>query len=1243
MSSNETEKTSSSNSQESYERYVKNIDPATVDPLDFKISYDPACVQKLGNFGSSNARYLFDHKSHEPLTREKLKVISPKLLKIVEEIERQDAQDMRNHGKKFKHFVFSNLKSGTGGAKIIATALMDVLGMNMGYSAERKGKEVKEAEVPQVIPSPSATADQKANANRKSNEDSFENIVEAAVNDLAEGKGRARASSNGGSDMHQSDMHQSYVHQSDMLHLQQGGASDIWKKVRLHDEDELLATKYNNFFLLSSVGVFQQPLSVAMRKEILRIFNSRKTEDGDEGNSYGEKARIMVMDGGFKEGIDLFDIKYIHVFEPQATLSDQKQVIGRGTRLCGQKGLIFHPRSGWDLHVNIYDSIIPEETRFSLMDARTVFDLYMTSIGLDLRLVNLTVDMERVCIEGSVDYKLNKDIHSFKIDNSRGSSSKSDSTSSSDMVDAEEHDKMTKHIDDNFSQYKWTGVKMENLCISAATASSAANPSAAAAASSKQTLVKYTPTQDFIRHYFTPANPCKGLLLYNSVGTGKTCTAIATATSSFEKAGYTILWVTRTTLKNDIWKNMFEQVCSISIRDKIEAGVKIPDIQKERMRLLSKAWSIRPMSYKQFSNLVSAKNSMYAALVKRNGAADPLRKTFIIIDEAHKLYGDSGLSTLEQPDMGRFYEGVMRSYEVSGADSCRLLLMTATPITKSPMEIVKLLNLCKERHQRIEDDFDTFATLYLDRTGHFTGLGRARLLNDIAGYISYLNREKDARSFAQPIVKFVRVNMLETPLFREYDARIMRQILQSNLEAHKKEVETMKKSDSLSNINSKSLVLLDKVCEKYDPPLRSACKKILSKTKKNVLHYVKERKSEVKNKTKTIRDNLKNAMQDRNKIIEAIKKNVNKYKPTMEGGAKAKTLSAANAKSKVASSDEDDYENAQEIKALDNDYQKYIQSSFYNMKSKCLLQPKFKTFDSFHTVVDLRQQIKDAEALVIERQKAFKTMTTNYKKRIDVMKKQNPNDTLLRAQIMVEYKEVTKIEKEALTNLLESKRDEITELGKQIKEEKKFLLKLFKQSVKNAQKEREKYEADAKAIAQQDALLTMEIADLTVFIEDDAARDVVSKAMEEMKKDLEEMEEEYSEIVEAKAEEKARKAEEKERKAEEKEQEKERQKAEKEREKEEKERQKAEKEREKEREKEEKERKVREATQAKAEKEREKEREKEEKERKVREAAQAKAEKANEAAKTKERKAQEKEEKTRKRLEKEARRKTAKK
>jgi hypothetical protein len=450
----------------------------------------------------------------------------------------------------------------------------------------------------------------------------------------------------------------------------------------------------------------------------------------------------------------------------------------------------------------------------------------------------------------------------------------------------------------------------------------------------------------------------------------------------------------------------------------------------------------------------------------------------------------------------------------------------------------------------------------------------------------------------------------------------MRQILQSNLEAHKKEMEELKKSDTLSNINSKTVAIMDKVCDKYGPPLHSACKRVVSKTKKRILQYVKGRKGELKTKTKTMRENLKRATQDRKEIIERIKENVNRYKPMlMEGGAKVakqptekvakqpteKVLPKATDKA-YQRSDEDDYDNVQEIKALDNDYQKYIQSSFYNMKSKCLLQPKFKTFDSFHTVVDLRQQVKDAEALVVERQKAFKMMTKNFKKSIEVMKKEIQDKPLLQTRI-AEVKETMKGEKEVLMNFLETKKDEIAELGKEIKDEKRFLLKLFKQSVKNAEKERLQYEADAKAIAQQDALLSIEIADLTAFIEDDAAKDVVSEAIEDMKRDLEEMEEEYEEMVEEKEmkmREKARQKEQKARDAAEAKEQKARDAAEA------------------------KEQKARDAADAKAHKERA--------------AREAKEQKAQDAAETKKQKAQEKEDaKTRKRLEKESRRKTAKK
>ena len=205
---------------------------------------------------------------------------------------------------------------------------------------------------------------------------------------------------------------------------------------------------------------------------------------------------------------------------------------------------------------------------------------------------------------------------------------------------------MRQHIRDNFSQYAWEPVKMENNCITKG-GNKGSNQSGGA------TIMTYTPTQAFVSNFFTPNNFLKGMLLWHSVGTGKTCTAIATATSTFEKQGYTILWVTRTTLKNDIWKNMFDQVCHEIIKLKIENdGIAIPSNNTDRMKLLSKSWRIRPMSYKQFSNLVSKRNKLYDTLVKINGSADPLRKTLIINDEAHKLYGGGDLSSIERPDIG---------------------------------------------------------------------------------------------------------------------------------------------------------------------------------------------------------------------------------------------------------------------------------------------------------------------------------------------------------------------------------------------------------------------------------------------------------------------------------------------------------------------------------------------------------------------------------------------------------------
>lgn len=81
------------------------------------------------------------------------------------------------------------------------------------------------------------------------------------------------------------------------------------------------------------------------KKTILGAFNERPA------NVHGRRMRVIIFDSGFKEGIDLFDVKYVHIFEPSMTLADLKQTVGRATRTCGQKGLDFVPNMGWPLFV----------------------------------------------------------------------------------------------------------------------------------------------------------------------------------------------------------------------------------------------------------------------------------------------------------------------------------------------------------------------------------------------------------------------------------------------------------------------------------------------------------------------------------------------------------------------------------------------------------------------------------------------------------------------------------------------------------------------------------------------------------------------------------------------------------------------------------------------------------------------------------------------------------------------------
>jgi len=822
--------------------------------------FDPICIRQKSNWSKANKKYRFDSGVFEPeLLLNDINTHSPKLNTLLRKIKNLDEKDEKKYGKKFKHFIFSDIKSGNHGAKMIASALL-ASGYNLGYYAELLDKDDDDDD---------------------DDDDDFSHVdVESLgkeefpkLNIKSLGK-TSKKTNNKTPDL------------SNYYNISKGGSkkqldeneendsdNKIWGPI-IMKSDNKLKKEENNFFLLSSVSVYDKPISVKMKKDILAKFNERPT------NTNGDLVRFIVMDSGFKEGIDLFDIKYIHIFEPSVNLADQKQVIGRGTRTCGQKGLDFDTKQGWPLYVFIYDLEIPDKLQKSLMESKTAFELYTKSLHLDIRLLNFGYEIERVSIIGSIDYILNENVHNFSIDiddEDNDEHTVLGGRKNNPSIMGGSHEIMREYISKTYAEYTWPTVKMENLCETKG--------------GNTPTILKYTPSQDFIRHYFSPKSSIKGMLLNWSVGTGKTAAAIAAASTNFEPEGYTILWVTRTTLKNDIWKNMFGQVANESIRNMILNGETIPTDSKKQMQLLSNSWRIRPISYKQFSNLVSKKNEYYKRLVKENGEADPLRKTLLIIDEAHKLYGGGDLSSIERPDMVALHDSLMRSYAISGDDSVRLLLMTATPITESPMELVKILNLCKPLNEQMPDTFEQFSEEYLDENGHFTGKGQVKYLNEIAGYVSYLNREKDARQFAQPIIKRINTPIISDNDMKkvdDYDRFITREKAEEGIHKLKENLEKESSiiTDEIEEMGKERFTYLKDICNDTTLP-KMKCNKIVNRNINAMMKDIKGYIKSIKEQMKVIRTEIQKVAKYKTNAIERIKKNIEKNPEKFENYKKS--------------------------------------------------------------------------------------------------------------------------------------------------------------------------------------------------------------------------------------------------------------------------------------------------------------------------------------------------------------------
>ena len=785
-----------------------------------KKANEALCIRNTGTWANIKPEHKFDSaKFKKEVVLKDLPDLSPKIYNMIQRINELDAKDMANDNKYYKHIIYSDI-SGVYGAKMVASSLI---------------------------------------ANNFSLVYSNKFAIQPEIKD-----------------------------------------------------------KNKTFGLLTTSTVYQKPLTVGLKKKMMTLMNERPA------NINGENMRIIILDSGYKEGLDVFDVKYMHILEPLETKAEYTQVIGRGTRYCGQSGLPFVPNVGWALNIYRYNIKYDNDT--------TVHDLYIKHSNKNISAFNFIADIEAIVIASAVDTPLTENLHLLSeknnrfydymmaknnvkivekpkrkdlieiVNNIRGKIytnesiidckkkckgpledfpsanalliiaavftidkigdrddvrlkkatkklyrgdannkvqnyikdgdllkylnerhpkpqlcniidknqnfcdainklwmnpinflklygdkiienlnyyKKVNAITDKNFADALKFiyeyksqliikkptfepvppkTKMTnyelyKYVEKHYAPYKWEYVDIVNKCVAAPATEADDVALVPAEAAKPYNIVTFSHTQNFVQKFLTPQSPYKGMLLFHSVGSGKTCTAIATATNTFDREGYTILWVTRHTLKEDIWKNMFDSVCNVIIQERLANGEILPTTKAKRMEFLGKNW-LQPISYKQFTNLIKGKNKYYKDMVELNGKEDPFRKTLIIVDEIHKIYS-STLSPLEKPNPEVLQTMVQNSYKVSGKDSLKLLLMTATPITDDHMSCVKILNLLLENYERFPEEFERFKTMFCNDNGLFTEAGSQEFMNRITGLVSYIDRANDRSQFAYPVIRDV--------------------------------------------------------------------------------------------------------------------------------------------------------------------------------------------------------------------------------------------------------------------------------------------------------------------------------------------------------------------------------------------------------------------------------------------------------------------------------------------------------
>ena len=258
-------------------------------------------------------------------------------------------------------------------------------------------------------------------------------------------------------------------------------------------------------------------------------------------------------------------------------------------------------------------------------------------------------------------------------------------------------------------------------------------------------IFRLSANQKFIKNFLSPFTPYNGILLFHSVGVGKTCTAISIAERYYKIFKKKTLAILSSNIKDNFRKQIFDiNLYNLENNESKQCtGTQYPDmvidknnitpkeLEKKINKLINERYEFNGYQVivgviKKIEDYVKANERderKHEFLINERIKSEYSNK-LIIIDEAHNLRNPSENGSKEALTC------LIRILQI--VHNVKLVLMTATPMFNDVEDIISLLNLILANDKRpLIKPSDIFTDV----------VNKEKLVNICRGYVSYMRGE----------------------------------------------------------------------------------------------------------------------------------------------------------------------------------------------------------------------------------------------------------------------------------------------------------------------------------------------------------------------------------------------------------------------------------------------------------------------------------------------------------------------